>query len=137
MGEDDDALVVLALNVEAVHLPIMEEVLKLNHIHFVVTEDYSGYGSRGLVYINAQGMGRYTIKIMKKDEEAAIKLMEDMGFSIFNEDDEEQNFLKILAGPTERVPFLAKYSLNTRLSVMAITIAVIITIIMLLIEWKS
>ncbi len=129
--EDGEALVILALNVEPVQSAFIQDTLRENHIECVVTGDYSSYGSRGLVYVSAQGMGRFTIKVKKKDEIAAIQLMEDLGYSVLYEDAEEQNFLRTLASPTEIIPYLGERSLNVRLAVMALVITAIVTAILL------
>lgn len=127
--EDGEALVILALNVELVQSAFIQDILKENHIECVVTGDYASYGSRGFMYGSPTGMGRYTIKVKRMDEDAAIKLMQEYGYQVVNEDMEEQNFLSRLASPTERIPFLAKYSLNARLAIMGIAVTTILIII--------
>jgi hypothetical protein len=128
--DDSEKLVVLAINVQPVQVPLFQEILEENHINVFVTGGNQGYGARGETYM-AKGVGAYTIRVRKSDEEKAIKAMQDLGFQVLNEDDEEQNFLAQLASPTEKIPFLARYSLNVRLSIMAIALTAVITIIVL------
>ena len=125
-----EALVVLAVNVEPFQLALFRESLEENGIQCFVTGGNNGYGSRGLMYVG-KGIGTYTIRVKRKDEEQAIRILQGLGFPVFNEDDEEQNFLAKLAAPTEKIPFLAKYSLNVRLSIMAIALTCIVTLLIL------
>lgn len=125
---DDEALVEIARNVESYQVAVIEEALEEKGIYYISTGSYTAYGGRS---VSSGGYELMTIKVKAKDVDNAIRILQGMGFRVFNEDAEEQNFLKQLASPTEKIPFLARYSLYVRLSVMAITITAIITLIVL------
>ncbi len=128
--DDKETLVTLALNVEPLQVAIFKDSLEEFGIQCFVTGGNDGYGGRGFTYM-AHGAGRYIIKVRKSDEELAIKIMTSLGFPVINEDAEEQKFLRALASPTERIPFLGERSLNTRLVVMGIAITAVITALIL------
>jgi hypothetical protein len=127
---ENETLVILAVNVEPFQLALFKESLDENGIESFVTGGNNAYGGRGIMYVS-KGIATYTIRVRKKDEQRAITIMAQLGYKAFSEDEEEQNFLKQLAAPTEKIPFLAQYSLNRRLVIMAVTITAVITIIIL------
>jgi len=127
--DENETLVILAVNVEPFQLALFKEALEENGIDCFVTGGTNAYGSRGIMYVS-RGIATYTIKVRKKDEQKAIVTMEQLGYKAFSEDEEEQNFLRQLAYPTEKIPFLAKYPLNTRLTIMGLAVTAIIIVLM-------
>lgn len=126
--DDDESLVEIARNIESYQVSVIEEALVEKGIDYVTTGNYTAYGGRSM---SSGGYELLTIKVKAQDVETAIRILQGIGFRVFNEDAEEQRFLRQLASPTEKIPFLARYSLYVRLLVMAIAITVIITIVVL------
>ena len=119
--DDSESLVVLVPVITESEANALTDALKENGIESVAAQHY------GWSYT----ANKFCIRVMKKDQEKAIKIAEELGNYVFNEDVEEESFLKILASPTERIPFLAKYSLNIRLLIMILGLGLLLSLVML------
>jgi hypothetical protein len=132
--KDNETLVKLAVNVEPFQLALFKDHLEENGIQCFVTGGIggSGSGSSGAFYgMPARNGGAYTIKVRKSDEKKALEVLDGIGYNAFSEDGAERSFLEWLASPTLKIPFIAKYSLNVRLSILAFALTAVITLVML------
>jgi hypothetical protein len=116
---DNESLVLLAQNIPDSQADFLVDALRENEIESISAAHYSRSGKTGYS----------AVRVKKKDQERSIKVMIDLGYEVFNEDEEEQKFFEMLASPTQKIPLLAKYSLTVRLLIMLGFIASLITLL--------